>query len=142
VNPYQVVIDTNVIVSALRSRRGSSYKLLMLIGSEKFEINLSVPLMLEYEKTAKKLIGKIDLLGKDIDGILDYLASVANRRQVFYLWRPFLKDPKDDMVLELAVAGNCDFIVTYNKIDFQGVESFGVRTLTPKEFLQKIGELP
>lgn len=114
----------------------------MLIGSEKFEINLSVPLILEYEKTAKNLIGQIDLSGDDIDDILDYLASVSNRRQVFYLWRPFLKDAKSDMVLELAVAANCDFIVTYNKTDFQGVESFGVRTLTPKEFLQKIGELP
>jgi putative PIN family toxin of toxin-antitoxin system len=141
VNIYQIVIDTNVLVAALRSRRGASYKLLILVGSEKFEISVSVPLVLEYEEAAKKLLGRIDLSGDDIDDILDYLTSVANRRQVYYLWRPFLKDPKDDMVLELAVAANCDFIVTYNKTDFQGVESFGVLTLTPKEFLKKIGEL-
>jgi len=141
-NPPQIVIDTNVFVASLRSQYGASYKLFMLLGSGKFEANLSVPLAIEYEEAAKALIGKTALKTRDIDDILDYVCSVANRRKIFYLWRPFLKDPEDDMVLELAVSAGCDVIVTYNKIDFQGVEQFGIRALTAKEFLKEIGELP
>ena len=77
----------------------------------------------------------------DIDSILDYLCQVSNLHQIFYLWRPFLSDPKDDMVLELAVAAQCEFIVTFNKDDFKGVEQFGIRIVTPHEFLKMIGEL-
>lgn len=138
----EVVIDTNVLVSALRSKRGASFKILTLIGQTKFNVNLSVPLMLEYEDVAKRLIGETALNEADINDILDYICSVSNRREIFYLWRPFLKDPKDDMVLELAVTSNCGTIVTYNKKDFKGVEEyFGIRLLTPKELLIEIGEL-
>ena len=65
----------------------------------------------------------------------------AWRQEVFFLWRPFLPDPKDDMVLELAVAAGCDAIVSYNKRDLAGAERFGVRLCTPKEFLTEIGAL-
>ena len=139
---YQIVIDTNVWIAALRSRRGASYKLLTLIDSGQFEVNISVPLVLEYEDAAKRLIGEIPLTERDIDDILDYTCRMANHRKIFYLWRPFLKDPKDDMVLELAVTSRCDFIVTYNQSDFQGVEQFGLSAVTPKVFLQIIGVLP
>jgi predicted nucleic acid-binding protein len=114
----------------------------MLIAGEKFEGNISVPLILEYEDVAKRLIGEIPLTEQDIDDILDYICKVTNHRKIFYLWRPVLKDPKDDMVLELVVAAGCDFIVTYNKGDFQEAEQFGLQVVTPKEFLKKIGELP
>ncbi|MEW6364051.1 MAG: putative toxin-antitoxin system toxin component, PIN family [Acidobacteriota bacterium] len=136
---YQIVIDTNVLIAALRSRRRASYRLLSLIDSGKYQANLSVPLVLEYEAVAKRLVGEIPLTRRDIDVILDYVCSVAHHRQIYYLWRPFLSDPRDDMVLELAVTGKCDFIVTFNKSDFEGVERFGLNALTPKEFLQKIG---
>ena len=138
----EVVIDTNVLVSALKSKRGASFKVLTLIGQSKFDINLSVQLILEYEDVAKRLIGETALNEEDINDILDYICSVSNRREIFYLWRPFLKDPKDDMVLELAVTSNCDMIITYNKKDFKGVEKyFGIRVLSPKELLFEIGEL-
>jgi predicted nucleic acid-binding protein len=115
----------------------------MLLGSDKFEINLSVPLTLEYETAGKRLVGKKSALRfSDIDEILDYVSSVANRKKVYYLWRPFLSDPKDDMVLELAVSAGCSIIVTYNKDDFEGVERFGIRVMTPRDFLSEIGELP
>lgn len=140
--PPQIVIDTNVFVSALRSRYGASYKLLTLLGSGTFEINLSVPLTIEYEDASKRLVGKIPLKARDIDDVLDYVCSVANQREVRYLWRPFLRDAKDDMVLELAVAAGCEIIVTHNKTDFQGAEQFGIRIMTPQEFLREIGELP
>lgn len=142
VNPPQIVIDTNVFVTALRSQYGASYKLFMFLDSDKFEFNLSVPLAIEYEEASKRLVGKIPLKARDIDDILDYVFSVANRRKVHYLWRPFLRDPKDDMVLELAVSAGCEIIVTYNKTDFQGVEQFGIRVMTSQQFLQRIGEMP
>ncbi len=139
---YQIVVDTNVWIAALRSKRGASHKLLSLIDSGQYEANLSVPLVLEYEDTAKRLVGEIPLTERDIDDILDYICAVANQHKIYYLWRPFLSDPGDDMILELAVTAECDFIVTYNQSDFVGVEQFGLITLTPKEFLQKIGVLP
>jgi len=137
----QIVIDTNVIIAALRSNRGASYKLLLLLGNGRFEANMSAPLALEYEDAAKRLLGSIALNAAEIEDILDYIFSVTNHHEIFYLWRPFLKDPKDDMVLELAVKANCNIIVTYNKGDFQELEQFGIRAMTAKEFLQEIGEL-
>jgi putative PIN family toxin of toxin-antitoxin system len=138
----QIVIDTNVLISALRSRRGASYRLLTLIDAGKFEVNISVPLVLEYEQTALNHILETPLSKEDIGDILDYICRVSNRKKVFYLWRPALKDPKDDMILELAVTAGCDFIVTYNKQDFQGAERFGLEVVTPRSFLERIGELP
>ncbi|MCP4608220.1 MAG: putative toxin-antitoxin system toxin component, PIN family [Planctomycetes bacterium] len=139
----QIVIDTDVFISALRSRKGASYKLLTLLGSDKYEINVSVALVLEYEDVAKRFVGEIALTESDINDIIDYVCLVANKKKVFYLWRPVLKDPNDDMVLELAVAANCEFIITFNKKDFrqQDLKPFGLKALAPKEFLQKIGEL-
>ena len=138
----RIVIDTSVLTSALRSRQGASYRLLSLLGSGKFAVSLSVPLLLEYEQVAKRLMGQMVLAESDIDDVLDYLCQMAGHQRVFYLWRPFLKDPEDDMVLELAVAANCGYVVTFNTRDFAGAEQFGIRIVTPREFLQLIGELP
>src|ERR1700730_18569163 len=102
--PLQIVLDTNVLTAALRSQRGASFKLLSLVGvAPDFQINLSVPLVLEYEEVAKRQKEETGLTDPDIEDILDYLCSVANRHRIFFLWRPFLNDPGDDMVLELAV---------------------------------------
>ena len=138
----QIVVDTNVFVSALRSRRGASYRLLMLFGRSEFEINISVPLLLEYEDAAKQIAREVGLAQADIDDILDYVCSVSRRQKVHFLWRPFLKDPQDDHVLELAVESGSDFIVTHNVRDFSGVDQFGIRVVTPKEFLRVIGGFP
>ena len=138
---FQVVIDTNLIVSALRSKRGASFRLLRLLGDSRFEISVSVPLVIEYEKAAKGTVRRGGLSSREVDDILDFICAVARHRKIYYLWRPLLRDPKDDMVLELAVAGGCDFIVTYNQRDFIGAEEFGIGVLTPKEFLHRIGDL-
>lgn len=139
---YQVVIDTNIFFAALYSQRGASYKLLSLIDSGKFGSHISVPLILEYEDVAKRNLDQINPSAQEVDDIIDYICMVANRQKIYYLWRPFLKDSKDEMVLELAVAAGCDFIITFNQRDFQGVkEEFGIGVITPKEFLQKIGEI-
>lgn len=138
---YQVVVDTNVFVTALRSQYGASYKLLSLIDEEIFKLNLSVPLVLEYEEVAKRMIGEISLSEKEIDDILDFVISRSNHWHIFFLWRPQLKDPSDDMVLELAVTAGCDYILTYNLNDFKGSEKFGIEAVTPKVFLEMVGEL-
>jgi putative PIN family toxin of toxin-antitoxin system len=135
---YKIVIDTNVFVSALRSNQGASFKLLSLIDRSTFEIELSVPLLLEYEAAAQAQSLKLNAF--EVQDILDYMCSVANRREIFFLWRPFLKDPKDDLVLELAVESEANYIITFNKKDFKGSEKFGIKVITPRKFLRIIGE--
>jgi putative PIN family toxin of toxin-antitoxin system len=137
-----IVLDTNVIVAALRSNRGASHRLLRLVGADRFTIHVSVPLVLEYESAAKRLVGTVPLTHEDIDDVVDYLCATASQTRVFYLWRPFLRDPADDMVLELAVAAGASRIITFNKADFRGAGRFGVVVQTPAEFLGEIGELP
>lgn len=75
-----------------------------------------------------------------IENLLDYVCSMANRQKIFYLWRPCLRDPKDDLVLELAVASRSGFIVTFNHRDFAGAEQFSIEVVSPIDFLRQIGE--
>jgi putative PIN family toxin of toxin-antitoxin system len=137
----RVVLDTSVLVAALRSRRGASHRLLKLLGRGKFEVCVSVPLVLEYESVAKRLSRSLGLRHADIDDILDYICAVAEHRRIHFLWRPFLRDASDDMVLELAVESESDYIITHNISDFAGIRQLGVTALTPGEFLRRIGEL-
>jgi putative PIN family toxin of toxin-antitoxin system len=138
---YQIVLDTNVVFSALRSRLGASYRLLSLIGDPRFQINLSVGLVLEYEDVLKRPTANLQPSNLEIDDFIDFLCQNGNRREIFYLWRPTLRDPKDDFVLELAVESNCEYIVTFNSRDFGGIDAFGIESLRPIEFLRIIGEL-
>ncbi|MBN2303086.1 MAG: putative toxin-antitoxin system toxin component, PIN family [Anaerolineae bacterium] len=139
----RIVIDTNVFIAALMSRRGASFRLLELVGTGRFEVSVSVPLVLEYESSAKRLSGsRIALSEQAIDDIIDYICSVAHHHKVYFLWRPLLKDPKDEMVVELAVNAQCPLILTYNTRDFVGIEPFGIEVITPKTFLERLGVLP
>lgn len=140
-NVPNVVLDTNVLYTGLRSRRGASFKLLSLLGSGRFNIHLSVPLVLEYEEVLQEKRRDLGLNEADVSSVLDYLCQVAGLHEIHFLWRPRLKDPDDEMILELAVEAQCDYIVTYNKKDFPGVEAFGLELVTAKELLQKIGAL-
>jgi putative PIN family toxin of toxin-antitoxin system len=137
-NP-RIVIDTNVFVSALRSSQGASHRLLMLVGVADFEIALSVPLVLEYEDVAKRMPESTGLSDGDVDDIIDYLCSVAHLQEIHFLWRPVLRDSRDDHVLELATEAGCAVVVTHNVRDFAGSERFGVTAITPREFLRSIG---
>jgi putative PIN family toxin of toxin-antitoxin system len=132
-----VVLDTNILVSAIRSRRGASYSLLSQIGTGSFDVAVSVPLVLEYEDAMLRRRGSLD--ARDIREIVDYVCSVARRQDIFYLWRPLLRDPKDDMVAEVAVASNASAIVTHNLRDFVGIEKFGLRAVSPGVFLKELG---
>jgi len=136
-----IIIDTCVFISALRSNRGASFKLLSLIDSNKFEFYLSVALVLEYEAVAKRSSQKLGLTDSDIEELIDYLCTVGKSRQVHFLWRPSLKDPSDDFILELAVESECDYIVTHNIRDFTKTEKFQVKAITPQKFLKIIGAI-
>lgn len=134
----RIVIDTSVLVAGLRSSRGAAFRVLSLVGSGAFEHCLSTPLLFEYEATIKRPGAGIRITSERIEHILDYVSATAHRQRIHFLWRPFLRDPADDMVLELAVAGRCDAIVTYNLRDFEGIERFGMRAMTPQQVLARL----
>ena len=129
------------VAPGLRSRRGAAFRLLTEVGKTSFEIALSVPLVLEYEDVLMRQAEKMGLAADDIDALLDYFCRVAHLQRIFFLWRPLLPDPKDDLVLEVAVAAECEAIVTYNVRHFAGAERFGIQVLEPGPFLRDIGVL-
>jgi predicted nucleic acid-binding protein len=134
----RVVLDTNVLVAAIRSRRGASFQVLSRVGTKAFDIAVSVPLVLEYEDALLRHAAASTLNASDIRALVDFVCAVAVRQEVFFLWRPLLKDPRDDMVAEVAVAAACDAVVTHNVRDFQGVERFDLAALTPRAFLNQL----
>lgn len=140
-NSVRLVIDTNVIASGLRSRVGASFCLLSMLGREGFTPVVTVPLLIEYEKTLCDPRVGVPFSPQEIGRYLNYFCAVSDCRMVHFLWRPFLVDQKDDMVLEAAVNGECQYIVTYNLSDFSGADRFSVEAIRPRDFLIRIGEL-
>lgn len=130
-----VVLDTSVLIAGLRSQRGASYRLLRLLADEALRIAITVPLFVEYEKAVSDLVRQSIIGEDDGEAILDFLAMVAERHEVFFLWRPLLRDPADEMVLEAAVVSGASTLVTHNTRDFRGSETLGVEVQTPGEFL-------
>ena len=136
----RVVLDTSVVVAALRSRQGASFRLLTLLDAGWYEVALSVPLVFEYEDALARFAGSGLYAQEDVDDFLDYICRIGYRQSIFFLWRPCLQDAKDDMVLELAVAAGCEGIVTHNQRDFAGAERLGIKIFPPKEFLRLLEE--
>jgi predicted nucleic acid-binding protein len=132
----RVVLDTNVLVAASRSRQGASFALVSSIPAVEFQPCLSVGLYAEWQDVLTRPEhlppGRTP---EDALGFLRYLASQCHLQEVHFLWRPFLPDPDDDMVLELAFAAGCRHIITHNVRDFPGSERLGVTALSPREFL-------
>jgi putative PIN family toxin of toxin-antitoxin system len=137
---HRFVLDTNVIVAGLRSRNGASFALLSrLAEGTDLRPQLSVPLVLEYEATLLAHVDELTVSASDIGELLDFICLIGEHHEIHYLWRPMLRDPKDEMVLELAVGSGCKKIVTFNVRDFKGAEQFGVSVETPGRFLKGIG---
>lgn len=134
------MLDSSVLVAALRSRQGASFRLLELLRDGRFEIAVSVPLVLEYEAVLVRHAAELNLSREAAVGVVDFLCSVGHRQEIHFLWRPSLTDPQDEFVLELAVAANCDAIVTHNVRDFAGAKDFKPQVLTPSAFLAKVGK--
>jgi putative PIN family toxin of toxin-antitoxin system len=138
---FEIIIDTCVLVSALKSQFGASFKILSLLRSNLFRIHLSTALVLEYEDVLKRPELNLNLTTNEIDKLLDILCLLGEKHQIFYQWRPLIRDEKDDFIGELAINSQADILVTHNVKDFRQLAKFGIRVLTPKEFLQLIGEI-
>ena len=138
-----VVIDTSVLVAAMRSKRGASQQLLRSLPSPRFTPALSVALYMEWQAALTRPEHRPAGIGvEQIQAFLRYLVALSRLQDIHYLWRPFLRDPNDDMVLECAVASGSRFIVTHNVKDFQRSYELGVQAITPTHFLQHLEKLP
>jgi putative PIN family toxin of toxin-antitoxin system len=138
----RIVLDTSVLVDAARSRQGASFALVSSLPDSRFEIALSVALYTEWQAVLMRAEHlPPGLRVEDVLGYLRYLTSIAHLQEVFYLWRPFLRDPDDDMVLECAVASNSQYLVTHNMRDFQRVSELGITPITPVSFLALLRSL-
>jgi len=135
----KVILDTNVVLSAAFSQRGASSKLLDMLADGEYEIALTLPLFLEY----RDVLLRDSTLARGVDRtavieLCEDLAAIAHGQIVYFLWRPWLRDPNDDLLLEAAVASGAEHIVTHNVRDFinQDVEEvFGISVLRPQEML-------
>ncbi len=135
------MLDTDVLVAAFRSDRGASRQLLLGALERRFELLLSVPLIIEYEAVLVRPehLAACSLSEGEVQRVLDDLASVAKQVRLAYRWRPKLSDPNDDMVLETAVNGNADAIVTFNQRDFEKARTeFNCDVILPGELLESI----
>lgn len=133
-----MVLDTSVVVAAMRSDAGASRRLLVYALERNFELLLSVPLVLEYEAVLKREEQKLatGLSDDDIDVLVDALVSVAVPVQLAFLWRPASRDEKDDMVIETAFNGNADAVVSFNIADLREVSArLGIQVWRPQEAL-------
>ena len=137
----RVVLDTNVLVAALRSSSGASRQLLLALRDGRFVAVVSVPLFVEYEATLKRpeLLKEIKLSLRDIDDLLDIVAACCEQTDIHFSWRPQLRDPKDEMVLETALNSRAEALVTFNRADFEAAcANLGVGLLSPSQFLERL----
>ena len=129
-----------MIIAAIRSDAGASRRLLIAALERRLTLLVSVPLLFEYQAVmtrSEHLMGS-GLSVADIEVLLDAVAAVAEPVRLAFLWRPAGHDPNDDMVLEAAVNGRADAIVTFNVRDFGKIAmQFGVAVLTPAEALKR-----
>jgi putative PIN family toxin of toxin-antitoxin system len=135
------LLDTNVLVAGLRSPNGASAALLKLVLAGKVQPLVSVPLFLEYEAVLlrPKHLLAAQLTEADVMNFLDVFAGFVEPTEIFYLWRPQLKDANDDMVLEAAVNGRADVIVTFNTADFlPAANKFNLKLMLPSLFLKEL----
>lgn len=136
----RVVLDTNIVVAGMRSPSGASAELLRRVRARRLIALSSVPLFTEYEAVATRQEHLVAAQASvsEIEAVLDVLALYVEPVEIHFLWRPWLSDPADDMVLEVAVNGRADALVTFNTGDFKGVrEAFGIELATPREILRR-----
>jgi putative PIN family toxin of toxin-antitoxin system len=107
------------------------------IPSPKFRPIVSTPVFFEYEEVLHRPKQFPHLNAKDIDDFLDFIASECDHVRINFLWRPKLQDSDDDLVLELAVSGQADAIITYNQRHFIGSDQFGIRIISPADFIKE-----
>lgn len=131
-------MDTNVLFSGLYSSSGASHQLLQRIDAGEITPVISTTLLFEYEDVLKRKQKELGISDNEVDVILDNICALSEFQKIYFLWRPYLKDPKDDHVLEVAVASKTQIIVTHNMKDFKGVDKFGITALRPGKILEAI----
>jgi putative PIN family toxin of toxin-antitoxin system len=135
---YKAVIDTNMLYSGLYSAMAASYRILELIDGGRIVPCLSTTLLFEYEEILKRNQKILRLSNKDVEDTLNSICRQGEERRIHFLWRPQLPDPKDDHILELAVACNRADIITHNLKDFNQASAFGIRAITPAKVLEEL----
>ena len=137
--PLQIVIDTNVLVCALRSRRGPSFQLLSTLGDPRWQANISSALLLEYEEKLLEFRADLGLTPAEINTLLDMLARRCRHRVIYFHWRPSSRDPDDDFLVDLAMGSAGDYCVTFNLRDWPvGIQP---KAVTPRDFLARLPAL-
>jgi putative PIN family toxin of toxin-antitoxin system len=134
----KIVMNTNVLFAGLYSADGASFQVLQHLADGRLQTVLSTPLLFEYEDVLKRNQLLLNLQSTEIEAVLDNLCAFSQYQKVYFLWRPYLPDAKDDLVLELAMAARIKTIVTYNLKDFVGIDRFGVEAITPKTLLERL----
>jgi putative PIN family toxin of toxin-antitoxin system len=137
----KIAFDTDVIVAARRSRSGASNVLLRALRAGQLSAVASVPMMLEYEAVLMRPEQRqaTGMSVQDVEVFLDGLAALLIHVTPYFLWRPRLRDPDDEMVLDAAVSGGVEAIVTFNVQDFlPGATQFNLQILTPAEALRQL----
>ena len=137
----RIVIDSSVVVAGLRTRLGAGNAVLRLVAEGRLVALATPPLYLEYEDVLKRPEHRLahGLTPERIDEFLAELAALIEPVEVHFQWRPQSRDPNDEMVLEAAINGQADALVTYNVADFAGAaERFGIPVLRPGELLKKV----
>ncbi len=131
-------MDTNVLFAGLYSSTGASFQILKRLNSREIKSVISTPLLFEYEDVLKRQQTILELSHNQVDVIIDNICALSNFQDIYFLWRPYLKDSKDDLVLEVAVASKTKTILTHNIKDFKGIEKFGIEAITPGKYLEAI----
>lgn len=137
----KIVLDTSVVVAGLRTRLGAGNAVLRLVAAKKVRLLATPPLFLEYEDVLKRPEHRLvhGLSVDEIDEFLAELAALIEPVDVHFQWRPQTRDPNDEMVLEAAINGQADAVVTYNVSDFaEAQQRFGVLVMTPSNLLNKV----
>jgi putative PIN family toxin of toxin-antitoxin system len=138
---WRIVLDTSVVVAGLRTRRGAGNAVLRLVAQRRVLALATPPLFLEYEDVLKRPEHQLvhGLAPETIDEFLAELAALIVPVEVHFQWRPQSRDPNDEMVLEAAINGRADALVTYNLKDFaEAGERFRISVLRPADLLKKV----
>jgi putative PIN family toxin of toxin-antitoxin system len=137
----RIVLDTSVVVAALRTRLGAGNAVLRLVAQRRVVALATPPLFLEYEDVLKRPEHQLvhGLTPEAVDQFLAELAALVEPVEVHFQWRPQSRDPNDEMVLEAAINGEADALVTYNIQDFaEAGERFRISVLRPGDLLKKV----
>lgn len=135
----QVVIDTNVIVAAMRSKYGQSNRLLRHLSDPRWQINISAALIFEYEEVLAKqaAAGAFSLRIAEI--LVDRFCAIGHWNAIYFRWRPTLTDDDDHFLVELAFRCHCKYLITFNQRDLSPARDLGIQVVTPREFLVIMG---